>query len=223
MKTLPAADAVIVGGGWAGLLMAKELGAHTSLSIVVLERGTSRQTADYATDMDELDYAIRLRMMQDLSQETVTLRHNIGKRALPLRQHGAFLPGAGIGGSGEHWNAQCPRFLPDCFELLSRTTEKYGAKALPDGHSIRDWGITYDQLEPYYTRVDKLLGTSGKAGNLRGKRIEGGNVFEGWRSEEYPTPPTKVPYFSSLFRDAAKSLGYTLLKQAPNSSHPLPA
>jgi len=208
VKTLPAADAVIVGGGWAGLLMAKELGAHTSLSIVVLERGTSRQTADYATDMDELDYAIRLRMMQDLSQETVTLRHSVGKRALPLRQHGAFLPGAGIGGSGEHWNAQCPRFLPDCFELLSRTTEKYGAKALPDGHSIRDWGITYDQLEPYYTRVDKLLGTSGKAGNLRGKRIEGGNVFEGWRSEEYPTPPTKVPYFSSLFRDAAKSLGY---------------
>ncbi len=213
MKTLPAVDAVILGGGWAGLLMAKELGSRTSLSIVVLERGKPRQTADYATDMDELDYAIRLRMMQDLSQETVTLRHNMGKRALPLRQHGAFLPGAGVGGSGEHWNAQCPRFLPDCFELLSRTTEKYGAKALPDGHAIRDWGVTYDELEPYYTRVDKLLGLSGKAGNLRGKQIEGGNIFEGWRSEEYPTPPTKVPYFSALFRDAAKSLGY----------HPYPA
>jgi len=213
VKTLPAVDAVILGGGWAGLLMAKELGSRTSLSIVVLERGKPRQTADYATDMDELDYAIRLRMMQDLSQETVTLRHNMGKRALPLRQHGAFLPGAGVGGSGEHWNAQCPRFLPDCFELLSRTTEKYGAKALPDGHAIRDWGVTYDELEPYYTRVDKLLGLSGKAGNLRGKQIEGGNIFEGWRSEEYPTPPTKVPYFSALFRDAAKSLGY----------HPYPA
>ncbi len=208
MKTLPAVDAVIIGGGWAGLLMAKELGSRTALSIVVLERSIPRQTSDYADAMDELDYAIRLRMMQDLSQETVTLRHSPSRRSLPLRQHGSFQIGAGVGGSGEHWNAQCPRFLPDCFELLSRTTAKYGAHALPDGHSIRDWGITYDELEPYYTRTEKLLGVSGKAGNLKGKLIDGGNIFEGWRSEEYPTPPTKVPYFAALFRDAAKSLGY---------------
>lgn len=213
MKTLPAADVVIVGGGWTGLLMAKELGTRTSLSIVVLERGPARETADYANEMDELDFAVRLRMMQDLSQETVTLRHNATQRALPLRQHGAFLPGAGVGGSGEHWNAQVPRFLPDCLELLSKTTAKYGPQALPEDHSVRDWGVSYDEIEPYYTRVDKLLGSSGQAGNLRGKLIEGGNVFEGWRSEEYPTPPTKVPYFSALFRDAAKSLGY----------HPYPA
>ncbi|HVH59510.1 MAG TPA: FAD-dependent oxidoreductase, partial [Candidatus Sulfotelmatobacter sp.] len=161
MKTLPAVDVVIVGGGWAGLLIAKELGARTSLSIVVLERGPSRQSSDYSTDMDELDYAIRLRMMQDLSSETVTLRHDPSARAVPLRQHGAFLPGAGVGGSGEHWNAQVPRFLPDSFELLSKTMARYGANALPEGHAVRDWGITYDELEPYYTRVDKLLGTSG--------------------------------------------------------------
>jgi gluconate 2-dehydrogenase alpha chain len=193
--------------------MAKELSSRTSLSIVVLERGPSREPSDYAADMDELDFAIRLRMMQDLSQETVTLRHDATQRSIPLRQHGAFLPGAGVGGSGEHWNAQVPRFLPDCFELLSKTTAKYGANALPENHAVRDWGITYDELEPYYTRVDKLLGSSGKAGNLRGKLIEGGNIFEGWRSEEYPTPPTKAPYVSVLFRDAAQSLGY----------HPYPA
>jgi len=213
VKTLPAVDAVIVGGGWAGLLMAKELGARTSLSVVVLERGPSRQSSDYSTDMDELDFAIRLRMMQDLSSETVTLRHDGSRSAVPLRQHGAFLPGAGVGGSGEHWNAQVPRFLPDSFELLSKTTARYGANALPEGHAVRDWGITYDELEPYYTRVDKLLGTSGQAGNIRGQLIDGGNIFEGWRSEQYPTPPTKVPYFAALFRDAAKSLGY----------HPYPA
>jgi gluconate 2-dehydrogenase alpha chain len=92
--------------------------------------------------------------------------------------------------------------------LLSRSSAKYGAEALPEDHSIRDWGITYDELEPYYTRAEKLLGVSGKAGNLKGKQIDGGNIFEGWRSEEYPTPPTKVPYFSALFRDAAASLGY---------------
>ena len=213
MKTLPEVDVVIIGGGWAGLLMAKELGTRTSVSIIVLERGPSRRASDYVADMDELDFYIRSRMMQDLSRETVTLRHDATRRALPLRQHGTFLPGTGVGGSGEHWNAQVPRFLPDCFELFSKTIARYGAKALPEDHAIRDWGITYDELEPYYTRVDKLLGSSGQAGNVRGKLIDGGNVFEGWRSEEYPTPPTKVPYFAALFRDAAKSLGY----------HPYPA
>jgi gluconate 2-dehydrogenase alpha chain len=208
MKTLPSVDVVIVGGGWTGLLMAKELGARTSLSVVVLERGGPRDTSDYIDSMDELDYGVRHRMMQNFSQETVTLRHSDGQRALPLRQHGSFLPGIGLGGAGEHWNGVCHRLLPDSFELFSKTVEKYGPKRLPGDYSIQDWGVTYDEMEPYYTRAELLIGASGKAGNLRGKQIEGGNIFEGWRSAEYPTPPTKIPFFSALFRDAANSLGY---------------
>ena len=208
MKTLPSVDVVIVGGGWTGLLVAKELGSQTALSVVVLERGGPRKTDEYGEDMDELDYAVRLRMMQDASRETVTFRHNPAQRALPLRQFGSFLPGSGVGGAGEHWSAIFPRMLPDCFALLSHITEKYGAERLPEDHSVQDWGVTYDELEPYYTRAEVLMGISGKAGNLRGKQIEGGNIFEGWRSAEYPTPPTKIPYFSAMFHDAAKSLGY---------------
>ena len=208
MKTLPSVDMVIVGGGWTGLLMAKELGARTTLSVVVLERGGLRKTDDYGEDMDELDYAIRLRMMQDASNETVTLRHNPGQRALPLRQFASFFPGSGVGGAGEHWNGEFPRILPDCFALHSNTIEKYGAERLPEDHSIQDWGVTYDELEPHYMRAEELLGISGKAGNIRGKQMEGGNIFEGWRSAEYPNPPVKIPYFSALFRDATNALGY---------------
>jgi gluconate 2-dehydrogenase alpha chain len=208
MKTLPSVDVVIIGGGWTGLLVAKELGSRTALSVVVLERGPLRKTDDYADDMDELDYAVRLRMIQDASQETATLRHNAGQRALPIRQYASFFPGSGVGGAGEHWNGIFPRFLPDCFKLFSRTVEKYGSKRLPEDHAIQDWGVTYDELEPHYMRAELLLGISGKAGNLRGKLIEGGNIFEGWRSTEYPTLPTKVPYFSALFGDAVRKLGY---------------
>jgi gluconate 2-dehydrogenase alpha chain len=208
MKSLPAVDVVIVGGGWAGLLMAKELGTRTALSILVLERGGPRKTADYFSTMDELENWVRHRMMQDVSLETVTLRHRDGQQALPVRQPGSFLPGTGVGGAGEHWGGVCDRMSPDCFELFSKTVEKYGSKRLPEGHSIQDWGLTYDEIEPFYARVELLIGACGKAGNLRGKQITGGNIFEGWRSSEYPLPPTKIPYFSSLFENAAKSLGY---------------
>ncbi|MGH9356366.1 MAG: FAD-dependent oxidoreductase, partial [Terriglobia bacterium] len=208
MKTLPAVDVVIVGGGWTGLLMAKELGSRTPLSVVVLERGEARHTSDYLSDMDELDYAVRHRMMQDLSKETWTLRHSLKDGALPVRQYGSFEPGTGVGGAGEHWAGAFDRMLPDCFELYSKIVERYGARTLPEDHSIQDWGITYDELEPYYARTELLTGASGKAGNIRGKLIEGGNAFEGWRSAEYPTPPTKIPYYCTLFRTAVSSLGY---------------
>jgi gluconate 2-dehydrogenase alpha chain len=215
VKRLPEVDAVIVGGGWTGLLMAKELATRTPLSVVVLERGGPRKTSDYVAGMDELDYGIRHKMMQDASQETVTFRHTPHDRALPLRQHGAFLPGSGVGGAGEHWSGISYRYVPDTFELLTRTIQKYGTNSLPEDHSIRDWGITYAELEPYYTRAEKMMGISGKAGNLRGNLIAGGNVFEGPRSEEYPTPPMKTPYLATLFRDAAHRLGY--------HPYPLPA
>ena len=47
MKTLPSTDVLIIGGGWTGLLMAKELSARTSASIVILERGRDRRP-DYS-------------------------------------------------------------------------------------------------------------------------------------------------------------------------------
>ena len=215
MTRLPAVDALIVGAGWTGLAVASLLARRTALRVLVLERGPARRTADYLDDMDELDYAIRLRMMQDVAEETVTFRHSARDRALPIRQWGSFLPGTGVGGGGEHWSGIAYRYLPDAFELYTRTVDKHGVRRLPEDHSIQDWGITYNELEPYYTRAEEMMGISGQAGNLGGKLIDGGNIFEGWRSKDYPTPPMKVPYLAALFRDTARTLGY--------HPYPLPA
>src|SRR5271169_1078129 len=103
--------------------MAKELATRTGLKILVLERGGPRRTRDYLDNMDELDYAVRLRMMQPIRDETVTFRHTQRDRALPVRQYGSFLPGTGVGGSGEHWSGISYRYVPDSFELLTRTVE----------------------------------------------------------------------------------------------------
>jgi gluconate 2-dehydrogenase alpha chain len=200
-------DVVIVGGGWTGLLMAKEIAMRTSLSVLVLERGGPTRP-DYAATMDELDYLIRLRMMQNIADETVTHRHSPADRAAPVRQYGPFDPGTGVGGAGEHWGAVSNRYRADQFTLLTHLREKFGVARLPDDLMVQDWGITYDDIEPYYWRAEQMMGVCGKAGNLRGKIMEGGDPFEGPRSHEFPNPPHKMSYFANLFRKAAVDLGY---------------
>src|SRR5208283_2606451 len=141
------------------------------------ERGAPRSTADYAMDMDELDYNIRLRMMQNIAEETVTHRHSSGDTAVPVRQYGSFNPGTGVGGAGEHWSGLAYRYHPNQFMLATHLREKHGAR-LPENIAIQDWGVTYDELEPYYWRAEQMVGVGGKAGNLRGSAVDGGNIFE---------------------------------------------
>lgn len=95
MKRMQPVDVVIVGGGWTGLAMARELTTRTSLSVLVLERGPDRKFADYGASMDEVDYGIRKRMMQNIAEETITHRHSLRDVAAPVRQYGSILPGTG--------------------------------------------------------------------------------------------------------------------------------
>ena len=53
-----------------------------------------------------------------------------------------------------------------------------------------------------------MLGVSGKAGNIRGEQLLGGNVFEGPRMSEYPLPPLKTSYAGLQFKEAVEKLGY---------------
>ena len=49
---------------------------------------------------------------------------------------------------------------------------------------------------------------SGKAGNLQGRKIAGGNVFEAPRRREFPLPPLLVDQTGVVFDAATKKLGY---------------
>ena len=220
---LRSADIVIVGLGWTGGILAKELG-DTGLSIVVLERGAPRDTNPdfmYPTVHDELRYAQRHELMQNVSRETLTFRNTASEAALPMRQLGSFLPGEGVGGAGVHWNGATWRWLPWDHEPLKLTLARYGNAAIPPDMNLQDWGVSYDELEPYYDKFEFLCGISGKAGNLRGEKIAGGNVFEGPRQREYPNPPMIQTQAGALFEKAAKSLGYHPFPQpSANASQP---
>jgi gluconate 2-dehydrogenase alpha chain len=209
-KRLPRKDVVIIGLGWTGSIMANEL-TDEGLEVMAIERGPWR---DAPTDFpptymqDELRYRVRHELFLRPDQLTFTFRNKMDQTALPIRSWGAFMPPNGVGGGGVHWNAEMWRFLPSDFVLKTHLTERYGASFLPADMTIQDWGITYDELEPFYDRFEYLCGTSGTAGNLRGQIMEGGNPFEGSRSRPYPTPAQAQPFSHTLFGKAARELGY---------------
>ena len=215
MVRLPETDAVIIGMGWTGAIIAREL-TKAGLRVVGLERGAARSPAEDFTlpsVRDELKYVQRHELFQDTQVETVTMRHEPSETALPIRRLGAFLPGSGLGGAGTHWNGLHWRLLPSDLGLRSHLTDRYGKGAIADEMTIEDFPVSYDELEPHYDRFEKLCGVSGKAGNLRGQIVDGGNVFEGPRSDEYPNKPLHKTAAGDLFEAATRALGY----------HPFPA
>lgn len=196
VTTLDKVDVVTVGVGWTGGIVAAEA-AKAGLNVVGLERGNRRGTEDYQHVHDELKYAVRYELMQDISKETVTFRNKRDQKALPMRQQGSFLLGDNLGGAGTHWNGQTWRFLPYDFEMRSMTVERYGEEKLQEdeGYQIEDWGITYDELEPYFNTFEKTAGISGED-----------NPLGGDRSESYPTPPMLKSHALKMFEEASTNL-----------------
>lgn len=210
MATLKSVDAICIGMGWTGSILATEL-TKAGLNVLGFERGQFRTTdPDFMLPAvhDELKYALRYNLFQDASRETYSFRNDVRGTALPIRQFGSFLPGDGLGGAGVHWNGTTYRFLPWDFQTRSKAVARYGQQVLGADCTSQDWGITYEQLEPHYDRFEKIAAIGGKAGNLRGRTASGGNPFEGARSNDYPNPPMETNYSGALFKTAAAQLGY---------------
>ncbi len=202
-------DVVIVGLGWTGSIAGIEL-AQEGLDILALERGHDQSTVpnfEYPQQIDELKYGVRLKMMQKPSHQTVTVRRSGDETALPYRSLGSFLPGNGVGGAGTHWNGLNWRPQPEELRLRAHVRENWGEQIIPEGMNLLDYPVTYDEMEPFYTRFEKVAGISGKAGNLNGVIQEGGNPFEGWRSEDYPMPPLPTTWDSTKFQEACTAAG----------------
>ena len=183
-KKLKEVDVVLVGLGWTGGILAKEL-TEAGIKVVALERGAMRSPGqDFSVPLirDELRFSSRNDMTQNTNKDTLTIRNKPSEEALPMRRLGSFLPGEGVGGAGVHWNGHTWRWNDMEFKVRSLYEERYGKNYIPADMTIQDWGITYAELEPYYERFEYTAGISGKAGNLRGAIQPGGNPFEGPRA-----------------------------------------
>lgn len=96
-----------------------------------------------------------------------------------------------VGGGMRVYGAQAWRFSTEDFRMAST----YG---VPDGSSLADWPISYDEVAPYYARVEKALGV---AGDRTGNRFAG-------TDEPYPMPATPMNLSGRLLMDAATRLGW---------------
>lgn len=98
-----------------------------------------------------------------------------------------------VGGGTRVYQGMAWRFQPDDFRMAT----KYG---VPDGSSLADWPVTYDDLESYYTRAEQEFGVCGDSHAHR---------VQGYRSTEYPMPPHETNLEAQALRKGAKVLGLT--------------
>jgi len=177
MKNITKVDACIIGSGAGGGVVAKEL-SERGINVVVLEAGKrldplrdyTTASADWETSYNKLFRVPNLRK--------ITSKNQSPNR--PLEVHG-------VGGGTLQYLAYAIRLNPDDF----RTYSEDGVGA--------DWPITYDDLVPYYRKVEIELGVSGRAG-------------DDWipRVEYYPNPPFEYSYANKVIQRGCDKLGIRL-------------
>jgi choline dehydrogenase-like flavoprotein len=190
-KTSDEVDFVIVGSGAAGGIMAKELSGN-GFRVVVLEQGPYLTEADFAHD--EVKVLGEDLLTNKPKLQPTSFRKTPNEKAKPRR---ALVYGRCVGGTSVHFTANFWRLHEIDFIERSKVGPVPGA-------DLRDWPITYADLEPYYTKVEWEIGVSGLAG---------ASPFDPPRSKPYPMPPLPVKGSGVIFERAARKLGW----------HPFPA
>lgn len=167
-------DAVVVGSGFGGALAAHEL-VHAGWRVLMLERGAwvRRGPHNWAPGgVGPLTPAYSL--------ET-PYRVLAGGEADRI---GAF---ECVGGPSVFYGGVSLRFRTRDFEPATEIAGDSGAR----------WPFGYDDLEPYYSRAEHLLGVAGDPG---------GDPTEPPRSAPYPHPPGALSPTSRLIWQAAREL-----------------
>ena len=188
------ADVVLVGVGGIGGIIAPIL-CRAGLRVVGLEAGPWWGIDAFRPDELGSAYYCRAEMGQKFRSESPRWRRNAGEPTQELTYSlGRMMNG--VGGSVIHYGAWLRRFHPHHLRLRSFALERWGPGAIPEGSTVADWPLTYDELEPYHARVEQIVGIG--------------------RDERNPLVPASVPptlpatrpfRMGELFREATEAMG----------------
>ena len=181
-----AVDFVIIGAGSSGGILARELSV-AGFEVVVLEQGKYHRTHEFGHD--ELGIAFNDEYIGgQKGGDPQTFRHDENETAVVNEFPPAYYARM-VGGSSVHFSANFWRLRPVDFKERSLLGGVEGAE-------LADWPLDYDELEPFYTRVDWEIGVSGAPG-----------PFDPPRSKPYPLPPMPVKSSGVLLERGARKLG----------------
>src|ERR1700688_4160817 len=198
MKHFPTStevDFIVIGSGAAGGIMAKQLSV-AGFSVVVLEQGGwGKYGREQEYNKDEWlnrNLSDDDRLMSDPSKQRNTFRRNEQAKAVP----GNHSYGCVVGGGTVTYGSSSWRHLPYEFREASYD------QTIPSGTGMADWPITYEELEPYYTKAEWEMGISGQRVN---------SPFVAPMSKDYPVPPMPLKSSGALMKTAASRLGLTVV------------
>ncbi len=188
-------DVCIVGSGAGAGPIAYEL-SKAGHSVVILEKGGWFTEEDFFKD-EQL--ARRGTFQSNTKYERHTLEEPDGKGSWQRYQTGQFWGGNIVGGASNFMSGYFHRLKPEDFRLVS----EFGKI---DGANTVDWPISYEDLEPYYLKVEQIVGVSGKI-------VQHPNL-EPRSTADYPFPPTAEHPISSWFDKSCKKIGFNPLPMA---------
>lgn len=193
-------DVCIVGSGAGAGPIIYEL-SRAGYNVIVLEKGPWLKTADFSKD--EMTATRRDAYIPNLQEE----RHVVVKKSSSgewkernTADGGSDMwNGSAVGGSSNFMSAYFHRMKPNDFQLLS----KYGPI---EGANIVDWPISYDDLEPYYAKVEQVIGVSGKVVDHKHQ--------EPRSTPDYPHPPLTTNIVADWFVEGGKKEGWNIVPAA---------
>lgn len=143
------ADVLVIGAGPSGAVAAKRL-AEAGMSVVCLEQGEWPDRAQFPGDKIDCELTAQKQWNFDPNVRNLPPDYPIDLSESDLFGVGNF---NGVGGSATLYGGIWPRMTPSNFR--SRSLHGYG----------EDWPLSYEELRPYYERVDREFGVSGLEGN----------------------------------------------------------
>jgi choline dehydrogenase-like flavoprotein len=207
-------DTIVVGAGAGGGVVASEL-ALGGKTVLLVERGRWLGYAN-AGHRDHLrnhryplyghntgpdaDDGPRVHVTPD------GVEHDVAPHTVAYSSNASCVGSGTLLYGGQAW-----RFHPDDFRMASR----YG---VPDDSSLIDWPIGYDELEPWYSRAEQMLGVAGPQGAL---------PHEPQRSADLPMPAMPQYETAEVLNRGADALGITttqpplLVNSVPRDGRPI--
>ena len=198
---------VVVGLGAAGGIAAHVL-TQLGRCVHAIEAGPFLSSDDFIQDeLQSSQYENHLGRKFNLERPMWQSERDGPKVPGPTSPMGRMVNG--VGGSSVVFAAWSRRLQPEDFCSLTSVREAHCDHAIPKECTLVDWPLKYEDLEPYYSAVERLIGVSGVANRVDGREAGPlGNPFEGVRSTEYPLPPLRSFRYGEMFSEAARKLGY---------------